>query len=128
MSIANGPDQARRNGPLVVRVGDAELILLADDVAAIVVGADKLAAATRESSQRAASSHAREVAEQVIDALAALTALLESSGTRLTDPPVELDRDRARLMRQILADIEGYQRRELSPVLRDLRQLVAAEG
>jgi hypothetical protein len=31
-------------------------------------------------------------------------------------------------MRQILADIEGYQRSELSPVLRDLRQRVAAES
>jgi hypothetical protein len=111
-----------------VRVGEDELILLADDVDTIIAGADKLAAATRESSKRARSSHARQVAEQVIDDLEALAVLLESSGTRLNDPPVELDRDRARLMRQILADIEGYQRRELSPVLRDLRQLVAADS
>jgi hypothetical protein len=131
MSVANEPDAAvpqPRSGPLVVRVGEDELILLADDVDTIVAGADKLAAATRQSSKRASSSHARQVAEQVIDDLEALAVLLESSGTRLNDPPVELNRDRARLMRQILADIEGYQRRELSPVLRDLRQLVAAES
>jgi hypothetical protein len=102
MSVANEPDAAvpqPRSGPLVVRVGEDELILLAEDVDTIVAGA-----------------------------VEALAVLLESSGTRLNDPPVELDRDRARLMRQILADIEGYQRRELSPVLRDLRQLVAADA
>lgn len=131
MSTATGPSSTDsappRRGPLVVRVGDDELILLADDVTAIVAGAGKLAEATRESSKRASSIHAREVAERVIEGLEELTVLLESSGTRLNDPPVDLDRDRVRLMRQVLADIEGYQRLELSPALRDLRQLVAAD-
>lgn len=131
MTTAAGPEPtdstAPRRGPLVVRVGDDELILLADDVNAIVAGAGNLADATRESSKRAGSVHAREVAEQVIEGLEELKVLLASSGTRLNDPPVDLDRDRARLMRQVLVDIEGYQRRELSPALRDLRHLVAAE-
>src|SRR5581483_4636644 len=67
MSTATGPSSTdsapKRRGPLVVRVGDDELILLADDVTAIVAGACKLADATRESSKRASSYHAREVAE-----------------------------------------------------------------
>jgi hypothetical protein len=37
----------------------------------------------------------------------------------------EVTRDRARLLREVLADITGYQRGDLTPGLRDLRRLLS---
>jgi hypothetical protein len=110
---------------LPLRVGDGEVILLADDVNQLVESADKLVAATYESLKRAGGEH--EVSQKAIDELESISEVLTTEGLGFGDPPVDVDRDRARILRQLLADIDGYQRRELTPGLLDLRrQLTAA--
>jgi hypothetical protein len=114
-----------RTRPLPLRVGDGEVILLADDVNQLVESADKLVAATYESLKRSGAEH--DVSQKAIDELESISEVLTTEGLRFGDPPVEVDRDRARVLRQLLADIDGYQRRELTPGLLDLRrQLTAA--
>ena len=126
MSSDAEPETTRelRTRPLPLRVGDGEVILLADDVNQLVESADKLVAATYESLKR--TSGQNEVSQKAIEELESMSEVLTTAGLRFGDPPVEVDRDRARVLRQLLADIDGYQRRELTPGLRDLRQRLTA--
>lgn len=120
-----GPTPARepRTRPLALLIGSDELILLGDDVNAIVESLDKLIASTYEALRRLGADGNRvEITEHAVLELDELAVLLTTAGSRLGDPPVEIDRERSRLLRQALADLDGYQRRELTPGLLDLRQ------
>lgn len=120
-----GPTATRepRTRPLALLIGSDELILLGDDVNALVESLDKLIASTYEALRRSGADASRiEISQQSIEELDELAGLLSTAGSRLGDPPVEIDREKARLLRQALADLDGYQRRELTPGLLDLRQ------
>jgi hypothetical protein len=115
-----------RMRPLALLIGDEELILLGDDVNALVDSIDKLIAATYDALRRTGANDSRiEVSQQAITDYEELAVVLSTSGSRLGDPPVEIDRERARLLRQVVADLDGYQRRELTPGLLDLRKRLA---
>jgi len=113
----------RTTGPLVLRIGRREVILLAGDVRLLLDAADVLADAIANEADRAhgrwdASAHA--VAE--LDALKG--ALTRAPGGVLA-PAVEVDAAAARLLQRVTADMAGYQRSELTPGLHDLRHALA---
>ena len=131
MATIGDPESATprepRTRPLALLIGDEELILLGDDVNALVESIDKLIAATYEALRRSAADASRiEASERAIKDYDELAEVLSTSGSRLGDPPVEIDRERARLLRQVVADLDGYQRRELTPGLLDLRKRLSA--
>jgi hypothetical protein len=118
-----------RTRPLALLIAGDELILLGDDVNALVESIDKLIAATYEALRRSGANDSRiEVSQHAIAEYEELAVVLSTSGARLGDPPVEIDRERARLLRQVVADLDGYQRRELTPGLLDLRKRLAASS
>jgi hypothetical protein len=120
------PTSPRRTRPLAVLIGSDELILLGDDVNALLESVDKLVAATYESLRRSGADGSRvEVSQHAIAELESLGEALTTSGARLADPPVEIDHERARLLKKVLADLDGYQRRELTPGLVELRRQLA---
>jgi hypothetical protein len=124
-SNAASPREARTR-PLALLIGDEELILLGNDVNALVESIDKLIAATYDALRRSGADGSRvEISQQAIKDYEELAEVLSTSGSRLGDPPVEIDRERARLLRQVVADLDGYQRRELTPGLLDLRKRLA---
>jgi hypothetical protein len=111
--------------PLALQVGADEILLVASDVSVLVDGIERLAEGMRES-----FLHHRQPG--VLEALQARSAEFESlqdalatPARSLADPPLAITRDRARLLREVLADITGYQRGELTPGLRDLRRLLS---
>ena len=120
------PTREPRTRPLPVLVGGVEVILLAEDVNALLESVDNLVASTHKSLERAGATHLHEIAQRSIDELEELGDQLATSGGRLGDPPLEIDNDRTRVLRKVLADIDGYQRRELTPGLRELRGLVSS--
>ncbi len=122
------PREARTR-PLAVAIGGEELILLGDEVNALVESIDKLVSATYNALRRSGANDSRaEISQQAIAEYEELAEMLSTSGTRLGDPPVEIDRERIRLLRQVVADLDGYQRRELTPGLVDLRKRLAANA
>jgi hypothetical protein len=118
------PTREPRKGPLPVRVGDVEVILLAEDVNALLESVDNLVASTYKSLEKAGATH--EIGQRSIDELEELGNRLATSGGRFGDPPLEIDNDSSRVLRKVLADIDGYQRRELTPGLRELRALLSS--
>jgi hypothetical protein len=111
--------------PLALQVGDGEIVLVASDVSVLLDAIERLGDGMRES-----FLHHRQPG--VLDALHAQAEQLESLQDALTTPnrslahpPLEVTRDRARLLREVLADITGYQRGDLTPGLRDLRRLLS---
>jgi hypothetical protein len=109
---------AGRTSPLALRAGEHEVVLLPADVNALVDGMDRLVASVSRSAGSGRVSSG--VSLRAVESIGALRTLLDSSTSRLTDPPVELDRDSARLLRQVLADLSGYQKADLTRGLRDL--------
>jgi len=125
-SDAAVPREARTR-PLALLIGDEEVILLGDDVNALVESIDKLIAATYDALRRSGADESRiEVSHSAIKDYEELAEVLSTSGSRLGDPPVVIDRERSRLLRQVVADLDGYQRRELTPGLLDLRKRLTA--
>jgi hypothetical protein len=111
--------------PLALLVGDGEFLLVASDVNVLLDAIERLAEGMRE-----AFLHHQQPG--VLDALKTRSAELESlqvalatPARSLADPPLEITRMHARLLREVLADITGYQRGELTPGLRDLRRVLS---
>ena len=111
--------------PLALQVGDGELILVASDVNVLLDAIERLAEGMRES----CLYHQQPgVLEALLTRSAELESLQDALATparSLADPPLEITRVRARLLREVLADITGYQRGELTPGLRDLRRVLS---
>jgi hypothetical protein len=110
-----------------VQVGDVHLVLSSADVTALASGFDRLVEGmVRSHSEVAARPGMADALQAHLSDLQELRqAFVRSSGS-LADPPLELDRGKARLVRSVLADITGYQRGDLTPGLRQLRELIAA--
>jgi len=111
--------------PLALQVGDGELLLVASDVNVLLDAIERLAEGMRES-----FLHHQQpgVLEALLTRSAELESLQDALATparSLADPPLEITRVRARLLREVLADITGYQRGELTPGLRDLRRVLS---
>jgi len=111
--------------PLALQVGDGELLLVASDVNVLLDAIERLAEGMRES----CLYHQQPgVLEALLTRSAELESLQDALATparSLADPPLEITRVRARLLREVLADITGYQRGELTPGLRDLRRVLS---
>ena len=116
----------RRSGPLTIKVPSGELTLLSGDVDAIVSAgtrwAESLQAATPAEDRPSRLASSRGAVEGV-------TRLVESMLTApagLAAPALELDSKQAALLRRVLADMAGYQRRPLSPPLCELQNAIEA--
>jgi hypothetical protein len=100
---------ARRRQSLALRAGEREVVLLPDDVNTLIDGID-----------RSHRPHEPHVSRDVLERVEALRGVLGASTSKLTDPAVEITREDARLLRQVMADISGYQRSDLTRGLIDL--------
>jgi hypothetical protein len=118
---SSGPSAGRRTTALVVAAGDHEVVLLPDDVNTLMAAMDRLVdgvtATIERTHQRPAEA---EVTRKALENVGSLRDVLGSSTSRLTEPPVEITRETARLLRQVMADLSGYQRHDLTRGLRDL--------
>ena len=120
-----GDEQASRvrNDPLTIGVGQSELTLTSSEVNALISGmeawrrslARQLAQISRDQPQ------ALEAATRRMGRLERLEEVLMSTPSRLSDPPLELDEDQAKLVEEALGELTGYQRGELSGGLRELK-------
>ena len=112
--------------PLALQVADGELMLVASDVNVLLDAIERLAEGMRESFLH--HHHQPGVLEALQTRSAELESLLYALATparSLADPPLEITSVRARLLREVLADITGYQRGELTPGLRELRRVLS---
>ena len=114
---------ARRNGPLTLGLGGSELTLTGSEVNALISGME----AWRHSLKRQLEQIARdkpqamEAATRRIGRLEQLEDVLAGTASGLSDPPLELDDDQATLVQETLGELTGYQRRELTGGLRELK-------
>jgi hypothetical protein len=113
---------ARRTVPLALRVGQRDVILFPAEVNLLVDGLDKYATGMTKPVAGENTPATTETLQQELTALAALAKELTESSPRITDPPMEINRERTRLLRRVIVDITGYQRGELPLGLYELRQ------
>jgi hypothetical protein len=110
---------------LAVQVGAEHLFLSSADVAALVEAIDRLTEGMLKS--HTGITAPPDIAGALQDSIRALhelrQAIVRTSGS-LADPPLKLERSQKGLLRTVLADITGYQRGDLTPGLRQLRQLL----
>jgi hypothetical protein len=113
--------------PLVLQVGDGEIVLVASDVSVLLDAIERLADGMRESFLHHQQPGVLEALRAQAAQLESLRDALATPNRSLLDPPLEVTHDRARLLREVLADITGYQRGDLTPGLRDLRRLLSEQ-
>jgi hypothetical protein len=111
--------------PLALQAGDAEIVLVASDVNVLLGAIERLGGGMRESFLHHRQPGVLEALHARASELESLERALATQARSLADPPLEVTRDRARLLREVLADITGYQRGDLTPGLRDLRRLIS---
>ena len=99
----------RREQPLALRVPQGAVVLSADDVNLLLAGIEALVD----------GPHASRLGE-----LEMLRRELLAASTSVLSPPLEMDDNEARLLRNVLIDLSGYQRVELTASLDQLRQLL----
>ena len=117
-----------RRSPLALRVGDAEVILLAGDVDLLGEAIDLLGVAIeRARSETGRTSSDRAVTDEVLAELSMLKTLLDTPVHGFADPALEPGRAQIGLLRQVLADLSGYHRIDLPPALRELRSLLVRQ-
>jgi hypothetical protein len=111
--------------PLVLRVAEGEVVLLASDLDLLDRAINFLGVAIeRARSGSGPASSDETVTCGVLAELAALKTLLDSPARRFVDPPLEPTRAQNGLLRQALAELGGYHRIDLPPALRELRSLL----
>jgi hypothetical protein len=115
---------SRRTKPLPVRIGSVNLILVAADVNLLIEAAERLAQGMQQTHEREGHAGTAESLRLHLAELESLQEALASACGSLADPPLEISRERARLLRQVMADVTGYQRGELTVPLRELRQIL----
>lgn len=104
--------------------------MTAADVNLLIEGAIELARGARNAhAQRSiADDHLKEHLGELVEAhlseLIALAEELAAASPLPLDPPLHLTRAKAQLLRQVISDLGGYQRRDLTPGLRMLRQIL----
>jgi hypothetical protein len=110
---------------LLVRYGNVHLILPGHDVTQLIEAIDTLAEGVRKAHLGRDVPGATKALEGHLDALQRLKDALAAPAHSLADPPLEITREHGRLLRQVLADISGYQRGELTSSLRELRRILS---
>jgi hypothetical protein len=112
-----------RSDPLTIGVGQSEFTLTSSEVNALISGME----AWRHSLARQLNQISRdqpqalEAATRRMGRLERLEEVLVSTSSRLSDPPLELDDDQAKLVEETLGELTGYQRGELTGGLRELK-------
>jgi hypothetical protein len=101
--------RVHRERPLSLRLATGSIALSAGDVNLVLQGIDALVDGPHP-------SHLGE--------LATLREELLSASPSLLGPPLRIGTDEARLLRNVLLDLTGYQRVELTSGLRELQQLL----
>jgi hypothetical protein len=99
----------RRERPLSMRVPGGQVALGSDDVNLLLAGIDALVD----------GPHASHLGE-----LEMLRRELLTAPTSLLSPPLQIGDDEARVLRNVLVDLTGYQRVELTAGLDELQQLL----
>lgn len=98
-----------RERPLSLRLDGGSIALSAGDVNLVLQGIDALVD----------GPHASHLGE-----LGTLREELVNASSSLLAPPLRIAADEARLLRNVLLDLTGYQRVELTSGLRELQQLL----
>lgn len=98
-----------RERPLSLRLAEGSVALSAGDVNLVLQGIDALVD----------GPHASHLGE-----LGKLRDELATASSSLFAPPLRIGADEARLLRNVLLDLTGYQRVELTSGLRELQQLL----
>jgi hypothetical protein len=119
--VSEAQRAGRRSGPLSVRVGEADVMLTSLDATALIEGIEAWRRSLAKRLEESDKPETHEAATRRIGRLEQLEGLLVSAPSGLSDPPLELDDDQAKLVREALGELTGYQRSELSVGLRELR-------
>lgn len=115
----------RRERPLLLRRGTLELVLPAADTNLLLDAIDRLVEGMHKARWNGNLPGIAEALNAHVERLHDLRDVLLTSSSSLTDPPLKLDRRLARLLRDVLADMRGYQRTDLTAGLLELRRIVA---
>jgi hypothetical protein len=122
-----------RTEPLVIRRGIRETTLAASEVNLLIEGAQELARGARNAhdQRQVEDDHLREHLDELlhghVSELTALAEELASASPSPQDPPMDVTRAQGRLIRQVMSDLSGYQRRDLTTALRQLRQILSGQ-
>ncbi len=114
----------RRERPLLMRRGTFELVLPADDTNLLLDAIDRLVEGMQKSRWDEDVPGVLEALNAHVARLHDLRAVLVSSSSSLAAPPLKLERRIARLLRDVIADMRGYQRIELTAGLIELRRML----
>jgi hypothetical protein len=109
---------------LLIQRGGLRVSLQSDDIDALLQAIDVMVDGVRKAYAREQDrpGFAETLEAHVFDLEGLRRKLLASSGTRFPWSPGVTD---ASLLRSVLADITGYQRGDLTPTLRELRDILS---
>jgi hypothetical protein len=114
----------RRERPLLMRRGLFELVLPADDANMLLDAIDRLVEGMQKSRWDEDLPGVVEALNAHVERLYDLRDVLVSSSSSLAGPPLKLERQIARLLRDVIADMRGYQRIDLTAGLIELRRML----
>jgi hypothetical protein len=114
----------RRERPLLLRRGTFELVLPADDANMLLDAIDRLIEGMQKSRWDEDLPGVVEALNAHVERLHDLQEVLISSSSSLAGPPLKLERRIARLLRDVIADMRGYQRIDLTEGLIELRRML----
>jgi hypothetical protein len=114
----------RRDRPLLLKRGSLELVLPAADANMLLDAIDRLVAGMRNGRWEDEQPGVVEALDAHIGRLYELADLLVRASSSLVEPPLKIDRRVGRLLRDVLADMRGYQRLDLTTPLQDLRRML----
>jgi hypothetical protein len=114
----------RRERPLLMRRGAFELVLPAADANMLLDAIDRLIEGMQKSRWDEDLPGVLEALNAHVDRLHDLQEVLVGSSTSLAGPPLKLERRIARLLRDVIADMRGYQRMDLTAGLIELRRML----
>ena len=106
------------------------MTLGASDVNLLIEGARELARGARNAHDRRLieddrlREHLGDLLDSHLSELSALAEELATASPTSQDPPLDLSRAKGRLLRQVISDLSGYQRKDLTPSLRQLRKVL----
>jgi hypothetical protein len=114
----------RRERPLLMRRGTLELVLPAEDANLLLDAIDRLVEGMQKSRWDENLPGVLEALNAHVGRLHELQAVLVGSSSSLAGPPLKLERRIARLLRDVIADMRGYQRIDLTAGLIELRRML----
>lgn len=107
-----------------MRRGTLELVLPAADANLLLDAIDQLVDGMQNARWDPDLPGVVEALNAHVERLHDLQVVLLTSSSSLTDPPLKLDRRLSRLLRDVLADMRGYQRTDLTAGLIELRRML----